>query len=425
MADYSDYVLKNKVWFDYDLPLLQRKTPEPSATTMLQANGVTSEPRILVLEWWAFFWVSLFAAWITVWTPQYWRLVQDYVVKPIVDRRDHRRSAEQHEDGGPDNVLPGIAGGGQQGTELRTLEGVNINGQTPRTEDGEEDEEEHHGADGLRLDLEQSHAPEEVVAHGVREFWAILRYVWSNNRIRLHVNGPVLQQITEKARRLWENFLNKREELFSITMIVSFCATVFAAFTAAATAVAHLELDNIALSTSPDCGYWQSHNSAKLEIFALNRAEEQTANYYQNCYEMNPSLQDCNLYARRELFSRMTDNDDCPFKGDVCLLGNKSAISFDTGYVDSKYLGINSRQRPFYRRRTVCAPLVTDGYVNVINHFDTLFQTQFYYGPLKVANFTWEQWRIFGIEGSQAPMYQVVVRKAEYCYGHLHRESGC
>lgn len=145
-------------------------------------------------------------------------------------------------------------------------------------------------------------------------------------------------------------------------------------------------------------------------VYAWNMAEEQAASYYRGCYEADPSVQLCNIYANNDPLSQRTDNTDCPFLGDVCLLGPKSAVTFDTGYLDVNTLGINARNRPFYRRRTTCAPVVTDGYVEFQDNYSGfLIQAQFYYGT-RDRGPTYAQSRIFSLPGTSSPTYQVAVK---------------
>jgi hypothetical protein len=164
-------------------------------------------------------------------------------------------------------------------------------------------------------------------------------------------------------------------------------------------------------------------NVTKEMVFAWARSEEDAASYYRNCYEADPSVRECNIYANNGPLSNRTDDDDCPFQGDVCLLGPHSAITLDTGYTDVNTLGINSRNRPFFRRKTTCSPLVTDGYVNIQDNYSgILIEAQFYYGPGKVFNWTHTQARIFRVPGVSSPAYEIVIKNA-WCLKSLSQSK--
>ena len=221
---------------------------------------------------------------------------------------------------------------------------------------------------------------------------------------------------SQRLHQSWQNLRNNFERLRSLGFWLVFSAAIFMALSIGATSVSYLQSDGMALSASPNCGNWVGRGSTRRMIYAWNQGEEQAASYYRNCYEADPSVQECNIYASNEPLSKKTDNDGCPFQGDVCLLGPRSAVTFDTGYLDGNTLGINSRNRPFYRRKTTCAPLVTKGYVEVQdNYAGFLIQAQFYYGAARGANnWTYSQSRIFSLPGTSSPTYQVAVKNAWY-----------
>jgi hypothetical protein len=222
----------------------------------------------------------------------------------------------------------------------------------------------------------------------------------------------------QRLRDFWQNILNNREDLRELSLWLIFSASAFAGLSIGPTFVSYLQSDGIALSASPTCGDWLSNHSTRNMIYAWNQGEEQAASYYRSCYETDPSTKACNIYADNVLLSQKTDNDNCPFRGDVCLLGPKSAVTFDTGYLDAKTLGINARKRPFYRRRTTCAPLVTDGYVDIQDNYSGfLIQAQFYYGP-KEQGWTYSQSRIFSLPGTSSPTYEVAVKVSGYIEIH-------
>ena len=70
-------------------------------------------------------------------------------------------------------------------------------------------------------------------------------------------------------------------------------------------------------------------------------------------------------YGYRHIPVTRTQDEPYPWKGDVCLLDRNPAVVHDTGNVDSKVLGINSRRRPLFGRRNICAPSRVDKYATV------------------------------------------------------------
>jgi hypothetical protein len=195
-----------------------------------------------------------------------------------------------------------------------------------------------------------------------------------------------VRQVKVNMLEFCQNLRNIRPNLTQTTLGLVFSALIFIVIVAAGTAVAYIELDNLALVSSPNCGLWMHPKYQDFTVYSHGKAGEMVSMYYKTCYENDLSLQDCNLFSHQSLFTTMTDNEDCPFRGDVCLLGKNSAVSLDTGLIDSKYLGINSPHRPFFRRRNICAPLVIDGYSNTENDSNLTTFTSFYYGPRTKEN---------------------------------------
>jgi hypothetical protein len=180
----------------------------------------------------------------------------------------------------------------------------------------------------------------------------------------------------------WDQFAQHVEASGIVIRLLvgTLCAAIFLAIAGAGIAVGFLILDNKALSTSQDCGMWVLdgiNNTANPMAAIMDTVES----YYKSCYENDPSTQWCGLFVDEDLHVNVTEGVECPFVGAVCALRENPAISLDTGYIDSKILGINSRHRPFFRRRSICAPLVTDGYYTLeFNSTTSFYSIKFYYG---------------------------------------------
>jgi hypothetical protein len=211
---------------------------------------------------------------------------------------------------------------------------------------------------------------------------------------------------------VWENAQLHYKELRDFGLMLLFCLFVFATLAIGSTAVSAVQLDNMALSTSPTCGVWINRNLTRSMLYVWAKAEEQSAAYYRNCYEASSSAKVCNIFSNNGRLSTSTDNDTCPFRADMCLLGPSSAITLDTGILPSNTLGINSGNTVYYQRKTTCAPVTTEGYVITQDNYNgIIIGSRFYYGG-RVSNWTYEESRIFKISRTTVPSYQIAIRKA-------------
>ncbi|KAJ9641716.1 uncharacterized protein PV06_03738 [Exophiala oligosperma] len=159
------------------------------------------------------------------------------------------------------------------------------------------------------------------------------------------------------------------------------------------------------LARSGTCGTWQATGDATTYATTAMYAQKKVndtlsaANYVANCYDntLNSSSLQCNRFSRQSLPYTLQHNVSCPFDDSFCIDGATSAISFDTGLLNShEDLGINAptENRVQYRRRTVCSPLVFgDKFCRVEN--DTLSGLgavdefiRCYTGPTVYTNYT-------------------------------------
>ncbi|KIW16617.1 hypothetical protein PV08_03805 [Exophiala spinifera] len=115
------------------------------------------------------------------------------------------------------------------------------------------------------------------------------------------------------------------------------------------------------------CGTWQATGDATsyatTTVYTQKNINDtlSAANYVANCYgdTLNSSFA-CTNFPRQSLPYVLQHNASCPFDDSFCIDGPTSAVSFDTGLLDSHlHLGINAppKHRIQYRRRTVCSPL--------------------------------------------------------------------
>jgi hypothetical protein len=162
----------------------------------------------------------------------------------------------------------------------------------------------------------------------------------------------------------------------------------------------------VALSRSPYCGvfspsYLQSLGNAgsivnqrNLDLQAKSQDDTQLSQeYVQTCYNATNPSSSCSSYPKRQLSWSTTRNVACPFDSAVCH-PSASAVSFDTGYIDSSDdLGLNAqaRDRISYRRLTTCVPLNDETYITGPRNVSgdggpTIEAVDAYYGPSNGAD---------------------------------------
>lgn len=117
-----------------------------------------------------------------------------------------------------------------------------------------------------------------------------------------------------------------------------------------------------------------AHNSgcSSINLTTLSSGESEyvvkvtgsAEQYSDTCYTVNNVPSQCEIYVKPRIdFKISTDN--CPFESQICRNSTPPAVVLDSGLLDSNYdFGINAspKQRVKFRRKSVCAPLVTEGY---------------------------------------------------------------
>lgn len=200
-----------------------------------------------------------------------------------------------------------------------------------------------------------------------------------------------IERVSESCSRYWQNISGNWAHLTLLVLAVGFCAVVFAAAATAATAVVYLGWDNKVLPTYHNCGFWVTPNMYE-EGLSQGKTDDRATSYHTSCYG-NTLSSDCQLFVHDRLPYSMIENDVCPFLGDVCLLGNHTAVTFDTGFIQAKLLGINSKRQLFFRRKSTCSPVVTNGYVKTVEE-DGVSVTRFFYGSTILGNYTWNERKV-------------------------------
>jgi hypothetical protein len=133
------------------------------------------------------------------------------------------------------------------------------------------------------------------------------------------------------------------------------------------------------LVRSSNCGNW-TINSTELFFGYQSKTLNDTisaATYARACYGGPTNALECNRYQVQSLPYTRTEKEPCPFGKQMCLT-TTPAFTLDTGNISSHdHFGINTQQRDrvFYRRKTTCAPIVTDGFVTTFNYSDKLIDS--------------------------------------------------
>ena len=192
-------------------------------------------------------------------------------------------------------------------------------------------------------------------------------------------------------------FQGKNNRLTLIISITLALFVIFVSWTVLILASARMASDRTGLSASTACGIWQFNVSAGDEAAYLDdiynrQKEERASRYAQNCYNGEDSTDtlSCRLYYTQSIPFETKTQQACPFpSAELCARGPYSAISFDTGLIDSNVIGINSPITHKFRRQTTCSPLnISESYIS--RHPQDSDDTMLYYnyGPTDDADFT-------------------------------------
>jgi hypothetical protein len=150
----------------------------------------------------------------------------------------------------------------------------------------------------------------------------------------------------------------------------------FMAASIATSFVANAE-DAPVLAKGTECGEWTFGEDKSVTAVSVWHSRKQTGTvaargYTQMCYdgaeddEVGGNTQlECRMFPTRRLKWKGFHNVSCPFNDGICLEGANAAYMMDTELQSSRALGINSQYELQWQHRTICAPLRTDGYIDV------------------------------------------------------------
>jgi hypothetical protein len=123
---------------------------------------------------------------------------------------------------------------------------------------------------------------------------------------------------------------------------------------------AQLATNSTAISASPDCGLYLPDNNLDAETAVrIGRpyefdAEVESAALSQSCYKTPAATDDCNFFTHRSINFSVNRNAPCPFESSMCHGG---IISFSTGSINARVIGINAPKTYEFRRNSTCSPL--------------------------------------------------------------------
>ena len=213
---------------------------------------------------------------------------------------------------------------------------------------------------------ETSHSELGAAQHALGNAWNFLRAerVRLPSHERVHQN-PWRHSLVTGFERLfdgvlvfWDNFLQKPADVaFSVILAIIFIA-IFVAENSGIILSAAILSDTTAIASSPNCSIRMTPNDPWQDPLLGNSPQEEQARraaaYVNQCYHTNAATAlGCNYFYNKSISYKESFNVTCPFFGDYCL---SPAYTIDTGLVNARYLGINTRSQYLFRRKTTCAP---------------------------------------------------------------------
>lgn len=130
------------------------------------------------------------------------------------------------------------------------------------------------------------------------------------------------------------------------------------------------------LVRSQNCGNWTFPTVDSTYEFISKTLNDTitAANYARTCYGGSFDAFQCNRYQTRSLPYTKQHNVTCPFKDGMCF-DRYPAFSLDTENLSPHdHFGINAKpqERIYYRRKSVCAPVLLLGYNTQVNYTDDM-----------------------------------------------------
>ena len=153
----------------------------------------------------------------------------------------------------------------------------------------------------------------------------------------------------QHVSRFWRNFLQRPLDYLLSLMFSILLFGIFVAESTGTVLSARIISDTLALVSSERC--------KPLTKTLMHEGFD----YIRKCYGAESGQDGCNFLYNQSIAFTESSEDRCPFVERLCAFKNESIVTFDTGLLDARYLGINSPARFQFRRRSTCVPLKPDG----------------------------------------------------------------
>ena len=130
------------------------------------------------------------------------------------------------------------------------------------------------------------------------------------------------------------------------------------------------------LVRSANCGNWTIDDTKLVYGFTTKTLNDtiSAASYARACYGGACEVLECSQYKVKSLPYTISKTEPCPFDSELCLK-TTPVMTLDTGNLSSHdHLGINAplKDRITYRRKTMCAPIMTEGFVTAWNYTEAV-----------------------------------------------------
>lgn len=286
---------------------------------------------------------NLVAVALTLAGPRLWILIKAFLLSTVDIFTRYRRSRERHP---PPFDLP---------LPLRSPTapccGMGISTQPQRSQHtpshpGRQSHLEHDTLEATQT----SHSELGAALKIIRSLWHCLR----SGSIKLSTGThptyrwPKNLRIMKSFTITWKNLLRRPIDVLASLLLSSLFVGIFVAESTFSVLSAKIVGDTTALGSSPNCSISPRWNFSHFQPNAFD--------YSQRCYRTRNGIGDCNSFYNQTIGYTETTTKS-PFAKEIRLEAEDSALTFDTGVVDAKVIGINSAHKYQFRRTAICIPL--------------------------------------------------------------------
>ena len=167
--------------------------------------------------------------------------------------------------------------------------------------------------------------------------------------------------------RFWQTFQNMRHDPKGFTLLIALTMlflSILIGEQAATLSSSFIVGDSMGVPQKGSCAYFRISENGNRSFdnpywLTANKRSWNALQLVEDAHETSNS----SVYARtflKNLIYKIDENAACPFGGNTCHGGDNIALAMDTGFVDSKILGVNSESDFQWRRRMTCAPLISN-----------------------------------------------------------------